>query len=155
MSEGNIAAVVLAAGMGTRMKSAKPKVLHPLAGRPMLAQLMATVAALGAARRIVVVSPDIRDAVAAEIPDVDLAIQDPPLGTGHALMAARQQLAGFAGDVLMLFGDSPLVSVETLEAMIAGRRAAADPAVVVMGFRPADTAEYARLILAPDGGLER
>ena len=155
MGKHKIAAVVLAAGQGTRMKSKKPKVLHPLAGRPMLAQLMATVDALGADRRIVVVSPDNGEAIQAALPEIDVAVQDPPLGTGHAMMAARENLSGFAGDVLMLFADSPLVSVETLGAMLAARRGASDPAVVVMGFRPQDTAEYGRLIVNGSGNLER
>jgi len=150
-----VAAVVLAAGIGSRMKSARPKVLHPLAGRPMIAQVMAVVAALEPARQIAVISPGARDEIAAALPGVTLAVQDPPQGTGHAVMAAREALDGFAGDVLVLFADSPLISVETLEAMLAARNGADDPAVVVMGFRPADTAEYARLIVGPGGHLDR
>ena len=101
MSKDAIAAVILAAGQGTRMKSKMPKVLHPIAGRPMLAQLMAAIDALGAdpgvARRIVVVSPENGDAIQAAVPGIELAVQDPPLGTGHAVMAARENLAGFKG----------------------------------------------------------
>ncbi|MFP6747303.1 MAG: bifunctional UDP-N-acetylglucosamine diphosphorylase/glucosamine-1-phosphate N-acetyltransferase GlmU [Alphaproteobacteria bacterium] len=150
-----IATVVLAAGQGTRMKSKLPKVLHPLAGRPMLAQLLATVDALGSERRIVVVSPDNGAAIGEAVPELEVAVQDPALGTGHAVMAARENLAGFAGDVLVLFADSPLVSVETLRAMLAARHSDGDPAVVVMGFRPKDTAEYARLLLDDAGNLSR
>ncbi|MBT5899356.1 MAG: bifunctional UDP-N-acetylglucosamine diphosphorylase/glucosamine-1-phosphate N-acetyltransferase GlmU [Rhodospirillaceae bacterium] len=155
MSKQAIATVVLAAGQGTRMKSKLPKVLHPLAGRSMLAQLLATVDALGSERRIVVVSPDNADAIGAAVPGLETAVQDPPLGTGHAVMATRENLAGFAGDVLVLFADSPLVSVETLAAMLAARGSNSDPAVVVMGFRPANTAEYARLIVDESGNLAR
>ena len=159
MSKDPIAAVVLAAGQGTRMKSQLPKVLHPLAGRSMLAQLLATIDALGseqrAEKRIVVASPANRNAIDAAIPGLDLAIQDPPLGTGHAMMAAREKLSGFSGDVLMLFADSPLISVETLQNMLSARRGKDDPAVVVMGFRPGDTAEYGRLIVDDGGNLER
>jgi bifunctional UDP-N-acetylglucosamine pyrophosphorylase/glucosamine-1-phosphate N-acetyltransferase len=150
-----VAAVVLAAGQGTRMKSDLAKVLHPLAGRSMLAQLLAAVGALGVERRIVVVSPDNGEAIQAAVSDIEIAVQDPPLGTGHAMMAAGANLSDFQGDILMLFADSPLVSVETLEAMLAARRDAADPAVVVMGFRPQDTAEYGRLIVDDRGNLER
>jgi len=150
-----VAAVVLAAGRGTRMKSDVPKVLHPLAGRPMLAQLLATVEALGVNRRIVVVSPDNGEAIQAAVSGIEVAVQDPPLGTGHAMMAAWTNLSDFTGDVLMLFADSPLVSVETLDAMLAARRGAADPAVVVMGFRPENTAEYGRLVVDGNGNLER
>jgi bifunctional UDP-N-acetylglucosamine pyrophosphorylase/glucosamine-1-phosphate N-acetyltransferase len=159
MSKHQIAAVALAAGQGTRMMSKKPKVLHPIAGRPMLAQLLATVDALGeeisVERRIVVVSPGNGEAIQAAVPGIELAVQDPPLGTGHAVMATGEQLSGFSGDVLVLFADSPLVSVETLGAMLAARRGASDPAVVVMGFRPQDSAEYARLILDDRGNLQR
>ncbi|MBT6909598.1 MAG: NTP transferase domain-containing protein, partial [Rhodospirillaceae bacterium] len=155
MSEDAIAAVILAAGQGTRMKSKLPKVLHPLAGRSMLAQLLAVVDALGAERHIVVVSPGNGDAIRAAVPDIEVAVQDPPLGTGHAVMAARENLAGFKGDVLVLFADSPLVASETLNAMLAARHGAGNPAVVVMGFRPADAAEYARLILDDKGNLDR
>ncbi len=155
MSNEAIATVILAAGQGTRMKSNVTKVLHPLAGRPMLAQLLATVGALEGERCIVVVSADNRDAIEAAMPGLDLAVQDPPLGTGHAVMAARDNLAGFKGDVITLFADSPLVSVETLQAMLAARRSAEKPGVVVMGFRPEDTAEYARLILDDAGKLVR
>ena len=159
MSKDSIAAVVLAAGQGTRMKSKLPKVLHPLAGRSMLEQLLATIDALGPEqrleKRIVVASPENRDAIDAAIPGLDLAIQDPPLGTGHAMMAAQGQLSGFSGDALMLFADSPLVSVETLQAMLAARRGKDNPAVVVMGFRPQDTAEYGRLIVDDHGNLQR
>ncbi len=158
MSKDSIATVVLAAGQGTRMKSKKPKVLHPIAGRPMLAQLMATIddlaAAPGVARRIVVVAPDNCDAIRRAVPGIELALQDPPLGTGHAVMAAAEKLSGFNGDVLVLFADSPLVSTETLRAMLAARHGPQDPAVVVMGFRPADGAEYARLILDDGGNLQ-
>jgi len=155
MQDASIAVVVLAAGMGTRMRSATPKVLHALAGRSMIAHLMATVDALSPARRIVVTSPAIETDLAAALPQVDLAVQDPPLGTGHAVMAARAALAGFDGDVLVLFADSPLVSADTLNRMLAERRSAADPAVVVMGFRPDDTAEYARLVVDDAGALQR
>ncbi|MFP6708717.1 MAG: bifunctional UDP-N-acetylglucosamine diphosphorylase/glucosamine-1-phosphate N-acetyltransferase GlmU [Alphaproteobacteria bacterium] len=151
MSQYPIATVILAAGQGSRMKSDLPKVLHPLAGRSMLAQLLAVVDALGPEKRVVVVSPDNRDAIGAAVPGLDIAIQAPALGTGHAVMAVRENLAGFTGDVLVLFGDSPLVAAETLQAMLAARHSDGDPAVVVMGFRPADTAQYARLIVDGDG----
>ncbi len=137
------------------MKSKLPKVLHPLAGRPMLSQLLATLDALGSEKQIVVVSPENRDAIIEERPELEFAVQHTPLGTGHAVMAALESFAGFKGDVLVLFGDSPLVSIETLKAMLAARRTSADPAVVVMGFRPEDTEQYARLILNNEGDLVR
>ncbi len=121
----------------------------------MLSQLLATLDALGSEKQIVVVSPENRDAISEERPELELAVQHTPLGTGHAVMAALESFAGFKGDVLVLFGDSPLVSIETLKAMLAARRTSADPAVVVMGFRPEDTEQYARLILNNEGDLVR
>lgn len=155
MQDNALATVILAAGMGTRMKSDLPKVLHPLAGRPMIMQLTATLAALSPERQIVVASPGNRDALQAALPDMTMAIQDPPLGTGHAVMAALEALSGFHGTVLTLFADSPLIGVETLRQMIALREEPDGPAVVVMGFRPDDPAEYGRLILDADGRLDR
>jgi len=121
----------------------------------MLSQLLATLDALGSEKQIVVVSPENRDAISEERPELELAVQHTPLGTGHAVMAALESFAGFKGDVLVLFGDSPLVSIETLKAMVAARRTSADPAIVVMGFRPEDTEQYARLILNNEGDLVR
>jgi len=149
------AAVVLAAGQGTRMKSALPKVLHPLAGRPMLRHLLAEVGTLGPERTVVVVSPSTRGPVAQAVPEATLAVQDPPQGTGHAVMAALPALADFAGDVLVLYGDTPFLSAASMRAMLDARRGPAEPAVVVLGFRPADPAEYGRLIEGADGLLER
>ena len=121
----------------------------------MVSRLMATVATLAPAETVLVVGPEMQDDVAKVLPQTRMAVQDPPLGTGHAVMAARDCLQDFTGDILVLFGDSPMVSPETLQAMIAARADVADPAVVVMGFEPEDKAEYARLIIGPDGGLDR
>ncbi len=157
MSAHPTAALVLAAGLGTRMKSDRPKVLHPLAGRPMIAHLLANLGPLAPERVILVVAPGMDDvagaaAEAAGAPPT-VVVQDPPLGTAHAVLTARPALAGFAGDVLVLFGDTPLVRTATLEAMVAARRKAGDPAVVVLGFRPADPGEYGRLVLDESGRL--
>ena len=114
-----LAAVILAAGQGTRMKSAKHKVLHPLAGKPMLAHLLDTVAGLGAERTVVVVGAggdQVEAAVAGR--EVSIAWQREQLGTGHAVLQAKDALAGFAGDVLILYGDVPLVSAATMQRMI-------------------------------------
>jgi bifunctional UDP-N-acetylglucosamine pyrophosphorylase/glucosamine-1-phosphate N-acetyltransferase len=150
-----IAVVILAAGQGTRMKSALPKVLHAIGGRPMIAHLAAAVAALRPARTILVAAPNTADAIGEAVSGAAVAIQDPPLGTGHAVMAARKALEGFKGDVLVLFADNPLISTDTLTRMAQARVAADDPAVVVLGFRPDDPAEYGRLIQDGDGYLER
>ncbi len=153
MSERETAAVILAAGLGIRMKSAGPKVLHPLAGRPMIAHLAAALEELAPARTVVVVGAAM-DAVADAVPGATVVRQEPPLGTGHAVMAAGAALEGFSGEVLILFGDSPLVRPETLRAKLETRASEPEPAVVVMGFRPADPAEYGRLVVAGDGTLE-
>ncbi len=149
----DVAIVILAAGLGTRMRSALPKVLHPIAGRPLVGHVLAAAERLAPSRRVVVVSPAVRETVAAALPGCTVAVQDPPLGTGHAMMAALPALEGFRGDVLMLFGDSPLITPESLEAMLAARRGEGDPAVVVAGFRPADPTGYGRLLLEADGAL--
>ena len=148
----SIATVILGAGMGTRMKSAKPKVLHEIAGRPMVSHLLGTVAALNAEKSIVVVAPsmqNVRDVVA----PATIAVQEEALGTGHAVAAALQELDGFDGDVLVLYGDTPLMTLETLEKMIAKRREDDQTAVVVLGFEPDDPLEYGRLVTAADGSL--
>ena len=152
MTTPKTAAVVLAAGLGTRMKSTLPKVLHPVAGRSMIGHLMDRLAAFGAARTVVVVGPGMAR-VADAVAPARTAVQDPPLGTGHAVMAAREALKGFSGDVLVLFGDTPLLTVETMQRMVDARRAKADPAVVVLGFRPDDPSEYGRLITGRKGVL--
>ncbi len=154
MTDRKTAVVVLAAGLGTRMKSALPKVLHPIAGRPMLDHLLATVAELEPARVTMVVGAA-GDAVKQHVAPLPSVVQDPPLGTGHAVTAALPSLAGFHGDVLVLYGDTPLISVATLQAMLAARRSPPHPTVVVLGFRPADPGAYGRLILGTDGSLER
>ncbi len=120
---------------------------------------MASVSQLDPEKVIVVIAPHM-DSVARAVAPAATAVQDPPLGTGHAVLSARDELAGFDGagfdgDVLVLFGDGPLVTPETLQAMVAARRAADDPAVVVLGFRPPDPGEYGRLIVDDAGRLER
>ena len=153
MTQTDIAAVILAAGKGTRMKSDRHKVLHPVGGQPMVAHLVAAVDGLAPARRVLVVGA-LREQLSAALPDWTQALQDPPLGTGHAVMAAQSALADFAGDVLVLFGDTPLIPQATLETMVQTRRAG-DHALVVLGFRPADPAAYGRLVLGDDGTLAR
>ncbi len=153
MTNRKTAVVMLAAGLGTRMKSELPKVLHPLANRPMIAHLLDTVAALAPERVVVVIGEDM-DAVAKTVAPHPIVVQHPRLGTGHAVMAARAALADFDGDVLIVYGDTPLITQATLERMLAARRAATNPAVIVLGFRPADPGAYGRLIVGPDGSLD-
>jgi len=141
-----IAAIVLAAGKGTRMKSDLHKVLHPIAGRPMLLHLMASVDELSPAKKVVVVGDKADQLEAALAGSADLAVQEPQLGTGHAVQQAEAALAGFDGDVLILYGDVPFVPAATMRAMIDRLNAPDAPAVVVLAFEPADAQQYGRVI---------
>ena len=148
-------AVVLAAGLGTRMASARSKVLHPVAGKPMVAHVLDSLAAAGVAKVVAVIGPDM-PAVAAAVAPHATAVQVDRLGTGHAVLAARDFIAEHpADDLMVLFGDTPLITPETLSRMLAARRAAAAPGIVVLGFEPADPGPYGRLILNANGDLER
>ena len=148
MPSRNIAVVVLAAGKGTRMKSDLHKVLHPIAGRPMLLHLLGAAQTLSPERTVVVTGAGREQVEAAVAPlGAKIAVQAEQLGTGHAVMQAEAALAGFDGDVLILYGDVPLVRAETMRAMIDRLNAADAPSVVVLGFRPADPGAYGRLIV--------
>ncbi len=153
MTAQNSAAIVLAAGLGTRMKSALPKVLHPVAGRAMVLHLLDRLGELKFDRKVVVIGRDTK-AVTDAVSPIPTAIQDPPLGTAHAVLAARDQMSEFDGDVLILFGDTPLLTRQTMEIMLDARRGAENPAVVVLGFRPDDPAQYGRLVTGSGGALE-
>ncbi len=149
-----VALIVLAAGQGTRMNSDRPKVLHLLGGAPILAHAIRAGWALEPERVVVVVAPGAEDvAAAARAWDetAAVAVQQAPRGTAHAVLAARPALAGYAGDVLVLYGDTPFISPETLQAMAAARARAG---IVVLGFQPADPARYGRLVMRGDR-LER
>ena len=145
-----IAAIVLAAGKGTRMKSDLHKVLHPIAGRPMLLHLMASVDELSPAKKVVIVGDKADQLEAALAGSADLAVQDPQLGTGHAVQQAESALTGFDGDVLILYGDVPFVPAATMRAMIDRLNASDAPAVVVLAFEPADAQQYGRVITEGD-----
>ena len=130
-------AIVLAAGEGTRMRSARPKVLHAIAGRSLLAHVLAAVRGAAIDRTAVVVGPD-TDAVAAEAqracPKAEVFVQAERRGTAHAVLAARAAIEKGVDDVLVIFGDTPLIAAETLKAM---RGAIAHGAsIAVLGFRP-------------------
>ena len=146
----NIAAIVLAAGKGTRMKSDLHKVLHPIAGRPMLMHLMASVDELNPAKKVVIVGDKADQLETALGGTAELAVQAPQLGTGHAVQQAEAALAGFDGDVLILYGDVPFVPATTMRAMIDRLNAPDGPAVVVLAFEPADAQQYGRVITEGD-----
>lgn len=134
------------------MKSALPKVLHPVAGRTMIDHVLAAAGTAGATRCVVVLGKGMDD-VASAIAPAEVAIQDPPLGTGHAALAAGNVLKGFEGRIAVLFADTPLIRPENFAVVEDAMEAGAE--VGVLGFRPADPAMYGRLILAKDGSLER
>jgi bifunctional UDP-N-acetylglucosamine pyrophosphorylase/glucosamine-1-phosphate N-acetyltransferase len=148
-----LAAVLLAAGKGTRMKSRLPKVLHPIAGRPMIGHVLASLAPLAAEPTVVVVAPDM-DKVAAAVAPHRTAVQERQLGTGHAVLAARGALGEGTDDLLILYGDTPFISTATLCRLVERRRQSDAPAVVVLGMRPSDPAEYGRLVVDGSGRLE-
>jgi bifunctional UDP-N-acetylglucosamine pyrophosphorylase / glucosamine-1-phosphate N-acetyltransferase len=150
------AAIILAAGQGVRMKSETPKVLHEVGGRSMLDWALALAADLGC-ERVVVVSgahaPLVAAHAAARLGPAAVATQEPLLGTAHAVRAAESAMAGFDGDVAVLYADTPLIRHETVERLFAAR--AEKGGVAVLGFEAADPAGYGRLILGADGALTR
>ena len=146
--------VVLAAGKGTRMKSALPKALHPVAGLPMVCHVLRAACAAGSRGTALVLGPGM-DNVAREArkeaPDLEVFVQDQQLGTGHAVLAARPLLGQHRGDVLVLYGDTPLITGATLKRL----RAALDDgaAVAVLGFHASDPSGYGRLLTDSGGNL--
>lgn len=143
--------LVLAAGEGTRMRSSLPKVLHPVAGQSLVSHVLAA-APRGAGQSLAaVVGPDHR-AVSDEItrcrPDATVFIQSERLGTAHAVLAAKDALAKEADDLVIVFGDTPLISAATLERLRAPL--AQGSAVVVLGFRAVDPTGYGRLLVEGD-----
>jgi bifunctional UDP-N-acetylglucosamine pyrophosphorylase / glucosamine-1-phosphate N-acetyltransferase len=144
-------AIVLAAGEGTRMRSARPKVLHAVAGRSLLSHVLSAVSDAGITAAAVVVGPN-QDAVASEaqrvLPDAKIFVQHERRGTAHAVLAAEATLKERTDDIVVLYGDTPLIRPQTLERL---RAPLADgAAVVVLAFRPADPKGYGRLITSGD-----
>jgi len=155
-SNPDIAVVILAAGQGTRMKSELPKVLHKVGGRAMLHHVMALSGELTPDRMVVVVgtkSEMVAQAAHDFEPKVQTVLQDPPLGTAHAVSASLECLNGFAGDVIVLYADTPLISRETLNDLLTQRRTG--HSVVVLGFDAKDPGAYGRLITGDGDELLR
>jgi len=150
----SVALIILAAGKGTRMQSDLPKVLHEVAGAPLLVHAMKSGASVDPTRTVVVTGHG-ADAVEAAArnwtDDVDVTLQIEQLGTGHAVLQAREALDGFEGDAIVLYGDTPFIEGETLEAMLEAR---ATHDVVVLGFDAADPGRYGRLVTDGDALLE-
>jgi len=139
-----IAAVILGAGKGTRMKSDKPKVLMPVCGKPMISHIVDTLKTLPADEIITVISADGNE-VARTVAPYKTCVQEQQLGTGHAVNCAKDMLKDFTGTVLVVFGDTPLISRETFQR--AAEKVEDGFAVVVLGFRPQDPGRYGRLVM--------
>lgn len=141
-------AIILGAGLGTRMGSDMPKVLHPICNTPMIKILLDTVQKTSVDDITVVIGPDM-DNVKKAVAPVDTVIQEERLGTAHAVLAAQSKLVPFDGCVLILFGDQPLFLPKTLEKMIQKYHEGTD--VVVLGFIPENARRYGRLIMGANG----
>jgi bifunctional UDP-N-acetylglucosamine pyrophosphorylase / glucosamine-1-phosphate N-acetyltransferase len=146
----NVAALVMAAGLGTRMRSATPKHLHPLLGRRMVDWVIAAARDTGAQPVVVVASPATSNGFDA----VDVAVQERPLGTGDAARAARTKLASTKGDVLVLSGDTPLLTADVLRELIETHRRER-AAATVLSFEPPEPREYGRVVRDGTGRLAR
>src|SRR5215813_9736365 len=159
MSRISFAAIILAAGRGTRMKSAIPKVMHQIAGRPMIAHLLEALRPLSPTATIVVIGPQM-DTVARVVAPAESVVQDPPLGTGDAVRAAMRALDGRLAphgpieNVLVLYGDTPLLRGETLARLLAEQERA-PAAVLLAGMQPVDPGPYGRIVSSPDGASLR
>ncbi len=147
MSDTPIGAIILGAGKGTRMKSNLPKVLMPVDGKPMIRHIIDTLNELKVDKIVTVVAPD-GEAVKKEVAPYPTCVQEKQLGTAHAVMAARAEFCGFKGDILVIFGDQPLYTKESIRKLL--RRRAQGYSVVCMGFRPKDPARYGRLVMNGD-----
>lgn len=147
-----VALIILAAGKGTRMNSENPKVLHPIAGAPMLVHAMNAGATLDPEHTVIVAGHGVEAVTKAALAHDDttkVVLQTEQLGTGHAVLQAKDSLTSFEGKAIVLYGDTPFVQPETLQAMLD-----AEADVVVLGFEPADAGRYGRLVM--DGtSLER
>jgi bifunctional UDP-N-acetylglucosamine pyrophosphorylase / glucosamine-1-phosphate N-acetyltransferase len=146
----DLAAVVMAGGLGTRMKSATPKHLHPLLGRRMVDWVVRAARDAGVARIVVVASPE----TAGSFDDVEVAVQREPLGTGDAVQSAHDSLADVAGDVLVLNGDVPALTPELVRALVETHRDSGG-AGTVLSFEPDDIRAYGRIVRDGDGRLAR
>ena len=145
-----LAAVVMAAGIGTRMKSATPKHLHPLLGRRMVDWVVEAAREAEVERLVVVASPSTSDL----FEGVEVVVQEEPRGTGDAVRCAQTALDGFAGDVLVLNGDVPALRPETIRALVDKHRAA-EAAATVLSFEPEDAGAYGRIVRDGDGRFAR
>jgi len=154
MTDRPLLAIILAAGQGTRMKSRTPKVLHEVARRPMVGHVLDAARAAGADDVAVVIGvggDQVREAVLAEDRNAQVVVQSEQLGTAHAVDAGREAFAAFDGDVLVLYGDTPLIRPQTLQRLRAALADGAD--LAVLGFDAADPTGYGRLLRDSEGAL--
>ncbi|MDQ2982666.1 MAG: bifunctional UDP-N-acetylglucosamine diphosphorylase/glucosamine-1-phosphate N-acetyltransferase GlmU [Actinomycetota bacterium] len=149
MTERRLAVIVMAAGLGTRMRSETPKHLHPLLGRRMVDWVIEAARGLGPERLIIVTSPSAADV----FEGVEVAVQQEPRGTGDAVAAARAALAGFDGDVLVLSGDASLLTTELLQGLVE-EQARAGGAATLLTFIPDASLPYGRIVRGDDGSVQ-
>jgi bifunctional UDP-N-acetylglucosamine pyrophosphorylase / glucosamine-1-phosphate N-acetyltransferase len=152
MPDTTVAAVVMAGGLGTRMRSALPKHFHPILGRRMVDWVIETGREVGASPLVVVASPSARDEFA--MSGVTVAVQEQPLGTGDAVRSAREALAGYEGDVLVLSGDTPLLTAELLGELVATHRRE-QAAGTILSAEPPDARVYGRIVRDGSGAVLR
>jgi bifunctional UDP-N-acetylglucosamine pyrophosphorylase / glucosamine-1-phosphate N-acetyltransferase len=145
MTNDKVQCVILAAGQGTRMKSEKPKVLHPIVGKPMVQYAIEAANSIGSQRPIVVIGHGAEQVKQAIGDHVDYVLQSPQRGTGHALLEARAQIDPASETVLVLYGDTPFIGAETLQRLLAAHR---DNRAVVslITFTPSDQAYYCTVV---------
>lgn len=151
MSENKIAAIILGAGKGTRMKSDLPKVMMPVCGKPMIRHILDTLEATGVSKIVTVIAPD-GDLVKKEVAPYQTCVQHQQQGTGDAVKSAKEAMKGFDGDILVIFGDQPLYTKNTIMKLVNKRREGYS--IVCLGFTPDDAARYGRLIME-NGELKR
>jgi bifunctional UDP-N-acetylglucosamine pyrophosphorylase/glucosamine-1-phosphate N-acetyltransferase len=149
LADSTLAAVVMAGGLGTRMRSAVPKHLHPILGRRMVDWVLEAARPLGPAPLVVIASPESRDAFG----DVQVAVQERALGTGDAVRAARVAVGDEPQSLLVLSGDTPLLTTELLQGLVETHRRE-EAAATVLTFEPDDVRAYGRIVRAPDGTVE-
>lgn len=150
MKQEKIATIILGAGKGTRMKSDLPKVMMPVAGKPMIKHLLDTLSEILIDDIVVVVAPSPDgDIVAKEVFPHKTSIQDKQLGTGHAVLQAKEHLDKYDGSIVMIFGDTPLVGKQTIINAVK-KRVEGNYAVVVVGISPEVSPAYGRLIINGD-----
>ena len=149
-----LACIILAAGKGTRMASSLPKPLHPLANRPMVGHVIAAAESLNPEKIIVVIGPDMAEMSAAVKPHTTV-VQPVANGTGGAALAAKDHFKNFDGDILIMFGDTPLVTVDTMQRMVDARRQLPAIGLAFSGMRPADPGRYGRMVMDDDGTLKK